>query len=163
MYFLPLWLDSLGWFFLYLSIPEKMKVLTLSHCMLCEFSCFCCRLLTIICLFSNKKIYSGTWSECQTNWTQIMYSILWVLIWFQTVCKGYLQTTIVAANKERVRILKMLCLLLPCQYLKFKYLIFQPKPLLQVLKITSLVIWIFKLKYKWNQHLKCCFASALRS
>ena len=28
---------------------------------------------------------------------------MWVLIWEQTVCKGYQQTTKVAADKKRVR------------------------------------------------------------
>ena len=40
-----------------------------------------------------RKILSGTPSECQTVWTQIRTDILSVLIWVQTVCKGYQQTT----------------------------------------------------------------------
>ena len=35
-------------------------------------------------------------------WIQIRTEVLLVLIWVQTVCKGYQQTTKVAANKERV-------------------------------------------------------------
>ena len=46
----------------------------------------------------------GTLSECQTVWIQIRTDILLVLIWVQTVCKGYQQTTWkVAASKERVK------------------------------------------------------------
>ena len=60
----------------------------LTRCMLGNFSCFCCRLLT----FQNKlfqKILSGTLSEYQTVWIQIRTYILSALIWIQTVCKGY--------------------------------------------------------------------------
>ena len=32
-------------------------------------------------------------SECQTVWIQIRIDILSILIWVQTVCKGYKQTT----------------------------------------------------------------------
>ena len=51
-----------------------------------------------------KKILSGTLSECQTGWIQVRTDVLLVLIWVQTVCKGYQQTTKVAASKERVQI-----------------------------------------------------------
>ena len=49
-------------------------------------------------LFSNqffRKNLSGIPSECQTDWTQIRPDILSGLIWVQTVCKGYLQMTLV--------------------------------------------------------------------
>ena len=46
-----------------------------------------------------QKILSGTLSEWQTVWIQIRTDILSVLIWVQTVCKGYQQTTLVAASK----------------------------------------------------------------
>ena len=36
-------------------------------------------------------------------WVQIRTDILSVLIWVQTLCKGYQQTTKVAASKERVK------------------------------------------------------------
>ena len=39
---------------------------------------------------------------CQTVWIQIRTDVLSVLIWVQTVCKCYQQTTIVAASEERV-------------------------------------------------------------
>ena len=68
------------------------QVTTINHltlCMLGNFSCFSCHL---------QKILSGTISECQTVWTQIRTDIL---IWLQIVCKGYQQTTKVAASKER--------------------------------------------------------------
>ena len=57
--------------------------------------------------FQNKlsqKIISGTLSECQTVWIQIRTVVLSVLIWVQTVCKGYQQTTKVAASKESVNL-----------------------------------------------------------
>ena len=41
------------------------------------------------------KILSGIPSECQTVWIQIRPDILSGLIWVQTVCKGYQQTTLV--------------------------------------------------------------------
>ena len=42
-------------------------------------------------------------SESQTVWIQIRTDILSVLIWIQTVWKGYKQLTKVIASKERVR------------------------------------------------------------
>ena len=40
-----------------------------------------------------RKILSGIPPECQTDWTQIRPNILSGLIWVQSVCKGYEQTT----------------------------------------------------------------------
>ena len=42
-------------------------------------------------------------SECQTIWIQIRPDILSGLIWVQTVCKGYQQTTTVAPRGQRVK------------------------------------------------------------
>ena len=53
----------------------------------------------------SPKILSGTLSKCQTIWIQIRTDILSVLLWVQTVCKGYHQTTKVVASKERVDLL----------------------------------------------------------
>ena len=56
-------------------------------------------------LFQNElfqRILSGTLSECQTAWIKSRTDILSVLIWVQTVCKGYQQTTKVTASLERV-------------------------------------------------------------
>ena len=53
-----------------------------------------------------QEILSGIQSECQTVWIQIRTDILSVLIWVQTVCKGYQQMTKVAASLERVKFLK---------------------------------------------------------
>ena len=39
--------------------------------------------------FRKKNSISGTLSECQTVWNQIRTDVLSVLIWIQTVCKGY--------------------------------------------------------------------------
>ena len=51
-------------------------------------------------LFQN--ILSETLSECQTVWIQIRTDLS-VLIWFQTVCKGYQFDTKIAASQERVK------------------------------------------------------------
>ena len=48
--------------------------------------------------FQNQHIWkglSGTPSECQKVWIQIKPDILSDLIWVQTVCKNYQQTTLV--------------------------------------------------------------------
>ena len=69
-------------------------------------------LLSSADFFQNQlflKILSGT-SECQTVWIQIRTDILSVLLWVQTVCKGYQQTTKVTTSMERV--------LLPYMYFK---------------------------------------------
>ena len=74
-------------------------------CMLGNFLSFCCRLQTY---FQNKlfqKILSGALSGWQTVLIQIRTDILSVLIWVQTVCKGYQQTTKVATSKERFHII----------------------------------------------------------
>ena len=44
--------------------------------------------------FFSKKNLSGIPSECQTVWIQIRPDVLSGLIWIQTVCKGYQQTTL---------------------------------------------------------------------
>ena len=44
---------------------------------------------------------------CQMVWIQIRTDSLSVLIWVQTVCNGYQQTTKVATSKERVKTFKM--------------------------------------------------------
>ena len=58
-----------------------------------NFSCFSGRLLTFFQNQIFQNILSGTLSECQTVWIQIRTNIMLVLIWVQTVCKGYQQTT----------------------------------------------------------------------
>ena len=61
---------------------------------------FCCHLLTIF-KFNFQKNLSGTQVERQTVWDQIKTDNMLVLIWAQTVCKGYQQTTkVLAAMKE---------------------------------------------------------------
>ena len=42
-------------------------------------------------------------SGCQTVWIQIRPDILSGLIWVQTVCRGYQQTTKVTASGQRIR------------------------------------------------------------
>ena len=63
-------------------------------------------LLSSADFFQNQlfqKILSGTLSECQTVWIQIRTDIVSVLIWVQTVCKSYQQTTLV--SKELIQYL----------------------------------------------------------
>ena len=52
--------------------------------------------------FFKKQYLSRKISECQTAWNQIRTDVLSVLIWVQTVCKGYQQTTKVAACRQIV-------------------------------------------------------------
>ena len=56
-------------------------------------------------IFFKLKILSGALSEGQTVWTQIRTNFMLVLIWVQTVCKGFKQMTKVTASKERVNML----------------------------------------------------------
>ena len=56
-----------------------------------------------------QKIISGILLKCQMVWIKIRTDNLSVLIWVQTVCKGYQQTTKVAASKETVSKL-LLCM-----------------------------------------------------
>ena len=63
-----------------------------------NFSCF-----FVVCWFFFKnqlfwKILSGIPYECQTDWIQIRPDVLSGLIWVQSVCKGYEQTTLVGRN-----------------------------------------------------------------
>ena len=70
-------------------IPEKYKHL-LTLCMLDSFLCF----LSSADFFKIFQIiFSGTLSVYQTVWIQVRTDILSVLIWAQTVCKGYQQKT----------------------------------------------------------------------
>ena len=69
--------------------------------MLGNFSCFCCRLLHFCKINFFKKIFQEHY-QCQTVWIQIRTDILSVLIWAQTVCRNYQQTTKVTASKEKV-------------------------------------------------------------
>ena len=48
----------------------------------------------------SKKILSGTLAVCQTVWTKVRTDVLSVLIWVQTVCKCYQQTTNVDKSRE---------------------------------------------------------------
>ena len=75
-----------------------------THCMLSNFSCICCSLLTFF-QFLSKNSFRNT--EYQMVWIQSMIDDLssWttlILNWVQTVCKGYQLPTKVAASKERL-------------------------------------------------------------
>ena len=47
-----------------------------------------------------RKILSGIPPDCQTGWILIRPVFMTDLIWVQTVCKGYQQTTIVGKELE---------------------------------------------------------------
>ena len=70
--------------------------------MLGNISYFCCRLLTFFSKLTFSKNSFRNTIRVSTVWIQIRTNILLVLIRGQTVCKGYQQTTKVAASKERV-------------------------------------------------------------
>ena len=57
-----------------------------------------------LCIFFQnqlfQKILSGIPPECQTDWIQIRPDILSSVIWVQTVCKSYQQTTL--GDKELI-------------------------------------------------------------
>ena len=68
------------------------------------FACYC-RLLIFFKINFFKKFFQGYY-QCQTVWIQIrtdILSVMSVLIWVQTVCKGYQQTTKLDASKERFK------------------------------------------------------------
>ena len=79
---------------------DEHKSFYLTLCMLTNFSCFCCHLLTSKLTFEKKN--SGTLSDCHMVRIQIRPDILWVLIWVLTLSKGYQQTTKVTASRHRV-------------------------------------------------------------
>ena len=74
--------------------------LALTHCMLGNFACFFVVYgLFFFKLTFSKKNLAGIPSECQTVWIQISPNVLLGLIWVQTVCKGYEQTTKVTTSQ----------------------------------------------------------------
>ena len=78
--------------------PHLKMCLTL--CMLDTFSCLCCRLLIFFSKLTFSKKSLRTLSGCQMVWIQIRTNILSVLMWVQTVCKGYQQMSSVATSIE---------------------------------------------------------------
>ena len=74
-------------------------VLTL--CILGNFACFFCHLWIFLKNELIQKNLFGIPSECQIVWIQIRPDVLSGLIWVQTACKGYQQTTKVATSEER--------------------------------------------------------------
>ena len=77
-----------------LSVAVVCEFLDLNLCRLGKFSTF---FLLSADFFQNqlfRKILSRIPSECQIVWIQIRPDILSGLIWVQTVCKGYQQTTL---------------------------------------------------------------------
>ena len=72
--------------------------------MLGNFSCFCFRPLSLQNKLFQKNAIRNTIHESQTVWIQIRTNILSVLIWVQTVFKGYQQTTQITSSKEGVNL-----------------------------------------------------------
>ena len=66
----------------YRRYSTACSILTL--CMLGNFSCFCCHLLTFLKINFFQKIRSGVLSECQMVKIQIRADALSVLIWVQS-------------------------------------------------------------------------------
>ena len=73
----------------------------LNLCMLGNFACLFCRLLIFFQNIIFQKIFKE-YHQCQTVWIQIRPGILSGLIWIQTVCTDYQQTTKVATSRQRV-------------------------------------------------------------
>ena len=69
--------------------------------MLGNFSCLCGLLTFFLQIYLFKKFFQEHY-QCQTVWIQVRTYVSSVLIWVQTVCKGYQRTTKVADSKERV-------------------------------------------------------------
>ena len=77
---------------IYLKYSEALVGLTLCPLGNCSSHFVACWFFFQNQLF--RKILSGIPSEYQTVWIQIRPSILWGLIWVQTVCKSYQHTTL---------------------------------------------------------------------
>ena len=71
---------------------------TLAYCAICML--FCCLFFSKLTIF--KKRNSGVLSECKTVWIQIRADKMSGLIWIQTVCKGFQQTTKVPICRKSV-------------------------------------------------------------
>ena len=84
----------------------------------------------------SEKILSGIPSECQTVWIQIRPDILSGLIWVQSVCKGYQQTTQGGKKFNWETLMTSRRPQDKSGWLKIIFLISQPKHMLWVLKRT---------------------------
>ena len=69
------------------TVLSVVSILTICHLCFCRLQIFKDQLF--------RKIISEIPSDCQTGWTQIRPDFLSGLIWVQTVCIGYQQTTLV--------------------------------------------------------------------
>ena len=79
---------------------------------LCTLGSFECSLLSAFFFFSKLTFLINHFrkisSERQTVWKQIRPDIMSGLIWDQTVCEGYPQTTKVAARGKKVKKFKLI-------------------------------------------------------
>ena len=75
-----------------LTCVMQLMLNKLKLCMLGNFPCF----LLSADLLSKSTLLDNSFrnTECQTDWIQSRPDILSGLIWFQTVCKSYQQTTL---------------------------------------------------------------------
>ena len=78
----------------YISQPHNLDAKMLTHdylfvCMLSSFSCFCCRLLPFLKIIFFKKFFQERYHSVKIVWIQVRSDIQSVLIWVQTVSKGY--------------------------------------------------------------------------
>ena len=67
----------------------------LTLCMLGNFSCFCCRLLTFFKTNVFKRFFQEHYQSVKQFGSRSGMTFCPVLIWVQTVCKGNQQTTLV--------------------------------------------------------------------
>ena len=67
----------------------------------CNFSCFCCHQLTFFKIKFFKIFFQEHYQSVKQFGSQSGPTLLSVLTWVQTNCKGYLQITMVAASKVR--------------------------------------------------------------
>ena len=90
----------------FLGFVMRRPILLTQNACWVIFPCFCCPLLIFFSKLTFLKIFSERYQSVRqfgskSGLTDRTY-VLSVLIWVQTVCKGYQQMTKVAASKEVV-------------------------------------------------------------
>ena len=83
----------------YLSYSSCLVFFVTGALIICMLGLF---MIFVVCIFFQNQLFqkflSGIPSECQTGWSQVRPDIVSGLIWFQSVCKSYQQTT--SVDKE---------------------------------------------------------------
>ena len=82
-------------------VTDTLTVSSFANCVILHVFCRLGNFLNRLFFFQNNL--SGMPSGCQTVWIQIRPDFLSGLIWVQTVCKNYQQTTKVATSGKRVK------------------------------------------------------------